>query len=151
MPIEYLEQPSTKAMMFQDTRAQPNLIVVAFRGTSPFDPVAWRTDVDLSWIELKGVGNVHSGFMKALGLQKDNEGWPIEIQQQGSKQFAYYVIRQRLRDLLQENKSAKFIVTVHSLGGALVVLFVTVLAMHEEARYGCWIGWRGCTHLGSQG
>ncbi|XP_059454892.1 triacylglycerol lipase OBL1-like [Corylus avellana] len=130
---DYLEQPSTKAMMFQDTRAQPNLIVVAFKGTGPFDPIAWWTDVDLSWIEFKGVGNVHSGFMKALGLQKDT-GWPQEIEQgSNQRQFAYYAIRQRLRDILQENKSAKFILTGHSLGGALAVLFMTVLAMHEEA------------------
>jgi hypothetical protein len=62
-------------MMFRDTRAQPNLIVVAFRGTHPFDPIAWQTDVDLSWLRLKGVGNVHSGS----GLQKDDKGWPKEI------------------------------------------------------------------------
>jgi len=120
-------------MMFQDTRAQPNLIVVAFRGTHPFDPIAWQTDVDLSWFELKGVGHVHSGFMKALGLQKD-KGWPKEIEKGGSNQpqFAYYVIRQRLRDILQNNESAKFIVTGHSLGGALAILFVSILAKHED-------------------
>jgi hypothetical protein len=123
---------STQAMMFQDTRAQPNLIVVAFRGTSPFNPVAWQTDVDLSWFKLEGVGKIHGGFMKALGVQKD-KGWPKEIQQ-GSKQpqYAYYVIRQRLREILEKNESAKFILTGHSLGGALAILFVTVLAMHEE-------------------
>lgn len=52
-------------MMFQATRAQPNLIVVAFRGAHPFDPIAWQTDVDISWFELKGVGHGRGGFMKA--------------------------------------------------------------------------------------
>ncbi|KAE8100160.1 hypothetical protein FH972_018085 [Carpinus fangiana] len=129
---DYMGKISTQAMMFQDTRAQPNLIVVAFRGTSPFDPVAWQTDVDLSWFKLEGVGKIHGGFMKALGLQKE-KGWPKEIQQ-GSKQpqYAYYVIRQRLREILEKNENAKFILTGHSLGGALAILFVTVLAMHEE-------------------
>uniref|UniRef100_A0A2N9FYN1 Fungal lipase-type domain-containing protein n=1 Tax=Fagus sylvatica TaxID=28930 RepID=A0A2N9FYN1_FAGSY len=118
--------------MFQDTKDDPNLIVVAFRGTHPFDPVALRTDVDLSWSELEGVGMVHSGFMKALGLQKD-KGWPNEIEQgNNQKQFAYYEIRQRLRDLLQKNDKAKFILTGHSLGAALAVLFLTMLAKHDE-------------------
>jgi hypothetical protein len=118
--------------MFQDTKDDPNLIVVAFRGTHPFDPVALRTDVDLSWSELEGVGMVHSGFMKALGLQKD-KGWPNEIEQgNNQKQFAYYEIRQRLKDLLQKNDKAKFILTGHSLGAALAVLFLTMLAKHDE-------------------
>lgn len=121
-------------MMFQDTRAQPNLIVVAFRGTGPFDPVAWQTDVDLSWFEFEGVGKIHSGFMKALGLQKD-KGWPKELEKgiSNRRQFAYYEIRQRLRDILAKNESAKFIVTGHSLGGALAILFVSILGIHEEA------------------
>ncbi|KAG2666329.1 hypothetical protein I3760_15G053500 [Carya illinoinensis] len=131
---DFLGQASTQAIMLQDTSYKPNLIVVAFRGTRPFDPVAWGTDVDLSWFELPNVGKVHSGFMKALGLQKD-KGWPKEINQLGSdqRQFAYYAIRQRLRDILQKHDGAKFILTGHSLGGALAILFVTVLAMHEEA------------------
>lgn len=71
--------------------------------------------------------------MKALGLQKD-EGWPKEIKQgSNQRQFAYYEIRKRLREILQKNENAKFILTGHSLGAALAILFVTILTIHEEA------------------
>ncbi|KAL0014906.1 hypothetical protein SO802_001975 [Lithocarpus litseifolius] len=129
---DYLENAATQAIMFQDTRVCPNLIMVAFRGTEPFDPEGWRIDVDLSWYEFEGVGKTHSGFMKALGLQKNKE-WPKEIEQAiNQKKYAYYEIRQRLRELLQKNENAKFILTGHSLGTALAILFLTVLAKHEE-------------------
>ncbi|KAF5444928.1 hypothetical protein F2P56_034020 [Juglans regia] len=131
---DFQGQPSTQAIMFQETKNNPNLIVVGFRGTDPFDPIAIGIDVDFSWIELKGVGKAHSGFMKALGLQKD-KGWPKEIEKGSDpqQQFAYYEVRSKLREILQKNKRAKFILTGHSLGGALAILFVTILAMHEEA------------------
>ena len=132
LPQDYIGKISTQAMMFQDTRVEPNLTVVTFSGTHPFDPVAWQTDIDLSWSELEGVGNAHVGFMKVLGLQKD-KGWPIEITQLGErKQFAYYAIRQKLREILEKNENAKFMLTGYSMGRALAILFVTVLAMHEE-------------------
>ena len=120
--------------MFKETQSDPNLIVVAFRGTSPFDADAWRTDFDLSWCEFNKVGKTHSGFMKALGMQPNNR-WPLELetdQPQGSSDqhhpFAYYTIRKMLVDLLQEDVNAKFILTGHSLGGALAILFAGVRA-----------------------
>ncbi|KAL9385941.1 hypothetical protein Peur_022951 [Populus x canadensis] len=129
---DHLNQASTHAFMFQDTKADPNLFVLAFRGTEPFDAYGWATDVDLSWYKFKGIGQIHRGFMKALGSQ--NNGWPKEIiEPDHDHLYAYYETRQMLRDIVSKNEQAKFIVTGHSLGGALAILFVAVLTMHGEA------------------
>jgi len=122
---------STKAIIVKDTKSEPNLIVVAFRGTTPFDAVQWKTDVDISWYDLPNVGKMHGGFMKALGLL-ENGGWPKKIDERSQHQYAYYAIREQLREMLKENKDAKFILTGHSLGGALAILFVAMLIFHEE-------------------
>ncbi|KAK7258825.1 hypothetical protein RIF29_24412 [Crotalaria pallida] len=45
---------------------------------------------------------------------------------------AYYTLTSVLKSLLKEHKKAKVIITGHSLGGALALLFPTVLVMHEE-------------------
>ncbi|KAL0461466.1 UNVERIFIED_CONTAM: hypothetical protein Slati_0034200 [Sesamum latifolium] len=87
------------------SKINKNKIIVAFRGTEPFDADAWSSDFGISWYEIPGVGKIRGGFMKALGLQK-SQGWPSK-QDDGKPETAY-------------------------LGGALAVLFPAVLAMHEE-------------------
>ncbi|KAK9948927.1 hypothetical protein M0R45_004480 [Rubus argutus] len=98
---DYQGKATTQAFMLRDrSSADHDTIVVAFRGTEPFDADAWCSDFDLSWYELEGRvnGRIHGGFMKALGLKKN----------------------------------ARYIITGHSLGGALAILFPAILALHEE-------------------
>jgi Lipase (class 3) len=117
--------------MFCDKPVDANLVVVSFCGTKPFNALMWSTDIDFSWYEISGKGKIHGGFMKALGLQKKN-GWPKELENDIKHLFAYYAIREKLREVLKQNANAKFLVTGHSLGGALAILFPSILALHGE-------------------
>ncbi|KAI3760929.1 hypothetical protein L1987_51333 [Smallanthus sonchifolius] len=128
----------TQAFMFIDKTGDHDVICISFRGTHPFSANDWCTDLDFSWFLLRGIGKVHMGFMKALGLQKETL-WPKEIEEHrededGEKDFAYYKIRQVLREKLEENENTRFIVTGHSLGGALAALFPAILGFHNESK-----------------
>ncbi|XP_010276758.1 PREDICTED: uncharacterized protein LOC104611428 [Nelumbo nucifera] len=130
---EYRKSKSTQASIFCDRAKDARLIVVAFRGTEPFNAKDWITDVDLSWLSMGNMGRVHRGFMKALGLQDDKDfqkGWPKDYD--GDKELAYYIIREKLKTLLEYHKGARIIITGHSLGAALATIFPAILAYHKE-------------------
>ncbi|KAK7386442.1 hypothetical protein VNO78_26671 [Psophocarpus tetragonolobus] len=149
---DFQEKATTQAFIMLDKGEEQDTYVVAFRGTEPFDADAWSTDVDISWFELPGVGKAHAGFMKALGFPVDFDNrivswpkemqsydngivsWPDEEMQSYDKNcpLAYYYIRNLLKKHLKRNNKAKFILTGHSLGGALAILFASMLIVHDE-------------------
>ncbi|KAL1810635.1 hypothetical protein DCAR_0730348 [Daucus carota subsp. sativus] len=158
---EFQKERSTQVFILCDKPKDADLILISFRGTEPFDADDWITDFDYSWYEFPKLGKVHMGFLEALGLgSRGNTATFSELlqmkstkstffdpeQEQSSlsvdppKQLgpemtemtAYFAVKSKLRQLLRKHKAAKFLVTGHSLGGALAILFPTVLVLHEE-------------------
>ncbi|KAI3521282.1 hypothetical protein L1887_10743 [Cichorium endivia] len=149
---DYQKERSTQVFIFCDKPKDANLIVVSFRGTEPFDADDWITDFDYSWYEIPKLGKVHMGFLEAMGLgnriytssfrellqvtntklQSSNEEELKKLLPDMAEMSAYLAVRIKLKSLLKEHRNAKFMVTGHSLGGALAILFPTVLVLHEE-------------------
>ncbi|XP_071731972.1 triacylglycerol lipase OBL1 [Rutidosis leptorrhynchoides] len=152
---EYQKERSTQVFIFSDKPKDADIIVISFRGTEPFDADDWITDFDYSWYEIPNLGKVHMGFLEAMGLGNRSVTSSFqELLQVTNPKFieslnekerdtksvfpdmveksAYFVVRRKLRRLLKEHTNAKFMVTGHSLGGALAILFPTVLVLHEE-------------------
>lgn len=152
---EYQKERSTQVFIFCDKPKDANLIVVSFRGTEPFDADDWITDFDYSWYQIPNFGKVHMGFLEAMGLGNRSKTSSFQeliqvtksnVQSSNGfddkdkktlfpemvKMSAYFAVREKLKSLLDEHTNARFIVTGHSLGGALAILFPTVLVLHEE-------------------
>ncbi|RZR85628.1 hypothetical protein BHM03_00012646 [Ensete ventricosum] len=156
------KKKSTQVFILCDKRVDASIVLISFRGTEPFDPDDWNTDIDYSWYKIPKMGRIHMGFLEALGLGNRIQVSTLQFHLQGhslkrsysatevnydtsslfverkdgslemDKENAYYVVRSKLKELLHEHKKAKFIVTGHSLGGALAVLFPAVLLFHKE-------------------
>lgn len=150
---EYLESKATQAFIFTDKKQEANVVVVAFRGTQPFNMQDWCTDFDFSYYVLPEIGRVHVGFLEALGLgnrlRKETlkqaklntimkatgqtpmatptSGLPERVINDNDKVLAYDAICAKLRVVLRQNLGAKLYITGHSLGGALASLFTGLL------------------------
>ncbi|XP_057840118.1 triacylglycerol lipase OBL1-like [Cryptomeria japonica] len=145
---QFLKKKSTEAFIFCDKPVNAKLVVIAFRGTETLDATDWSTDFDISLYKVEPIGRIHLGFLEAMGLaNRSNKqvaqchlkpnainGWPENVPKDHEKPLAYYAIRDTLEKLLEEHKDAKFIVTGHSLGGALAVLFPAILLLHNQKK-----------------
>ncbi|KAL3681687.1 hypothetical protein R1sor_024643 [Riccia sorocarpa] len=154
---EYQQRRNTQVYLFTDKPENARAIIVAFRGTELFNALDWSTILDFSWVEIKGLGKVHIGFLEALGLgdrrqmetfvqmqrnaltqqRKDHErsamsGLPREVVSDNKKQLAYDEVTRRVQKLMRQNPEAKLYVTGHSLGGALANLYTTLLFFNKE-------------------
>ncbi|XP_020269677.1 uncharacterized protein LOC109844917 isoform X2 [Asparagus officinalis] len=133
---DYQKKRSTQVFILSDKPKDATLVLISFRGTEPFDADDWSTDVDYSWYEIPKLGKVHMGFLEALGLgnraQISTFQNYLQPKNQANKDTAYYAVKSKLESLLHDHKDAKFVVTGHSLGGALAILFPVVLLLHDE-------------------
>ncbi|WVZ90351.1 hypothetical protein U9M48_036660 [Paspalum notatum var. saurae] len=137
---------TTQAFVMTDSSSDARVVVVSFRGTELFNTRDWSTDVDLSWLGLGAMGCVHVGFLKALGLQEEDDvdparAFPRDLPNNDAaaaavgnneRPVAYYKLREVLREQLKKHPRARVVVTGHSLGGALAAIFPALLAFHGE-------------------
>ncbi|KAM0879458.1 hypothetical protein ACQ4PT_034232 [Festuca glaucescens] len=137
---KFLKEETTQAFVFTDRAEDANVVVVAFRGTEPFNMQDWSTDVNLSWLGMGAMGHVHAGFLKALGLQEEdgkdaNRAFPKDAPDGAApigKTIAYYKLREVIREQLKKHPESRLVITGHSLGGALAAVFPAILALHKE-------------------
>ncbi|KAJ7562907.1 hypothetical protein O6H91_03G088600 [Diphasiastrum complanatum] len=151
---ENQQRHSTQAFLFHDRQENSQIIVLAFRGTEPFNAYDWSTDFDFAWFELPQVGRLHVGFLEALGfLDRKKEHTFTEMKQKMDstvdnscspsglsedvindprKPLAYDELTATIKSLLHSHKNAKLFITGHSLGGALATLFTAMLFSCKE-------------------
>ncbi|KAL3681612.1 hypothetical protein R1sor_024568 [Riccia sorocarpa] len=154
---EFQRRKNTQVFVFTDRPKDARAIVVAFRGTEPFNTLDWSTDFDFSWFEFPGLGKVHVGFLEALGLgdRKRMEtfvklhkrvrdqragrrragtvsGLSSDVRGDRTKILAYDKLTTLLKELTEQHPNAQLFVTGHSLGGALANLYTALLFFNHE-------------------
>ncbi|KAL3681657.1 hypothetical protein R1sor_024613 [Riccia sorocarpa] len=154
---EFQEQKNTQVFLVTDRPENAKAIVVAFRGTEPFNALDWSTDFDFSWYEIPELGTVHVGFLEALGLgdrktmdtfvdmcanscQRRTDpdhcgaisGLSDAVVADDDKKLAYDDVTATVKELIAKNPDAKLFVTGHSLGGALANLYMGLLYFNKE-------------------
>ncbi|KAL3681653.1 hypothetical protein R1sor_024609 [Riccia sorocarpa] len=154
---EFQKQKNTQVFLFTDKPENAKAIVVAFRGTEPFNALDWSTDFDFSWYEMPDLGKIHVGFLEALGLgdrkrmetfvdmydnacdQRANahhgsslSGLPDDVVADDDKKLAYDDVTAKVKQLMAKNPDAKLFLTGHSLGGALANLYTALLFFNKE-------------------
>jgi hypothetical protein len=70
--------------IFADRAEDAKAIVIAWRGTEAFNAMDWSSDFDFSWYHLEGMGNVHVGFLEALGLANRDDVETFHTMQQNA-------------------------------------------------------------------
>ncbi|KAI0494850.1 hypothetical protein KFK09_024995 [Dendrobium nobile] len=130
---DYQEDFTTQAFIMSDkTNSPADLIVVAFRGTEPFDATQWCRH-RLLMVRNPPCRQDPRRLHQSLRHPKERRlAGKARRSLNNQKPYAYYVVREKLRDELRRNENARYVVTGHSLGGALAVLFPLVLALHGE-------------------
>ncbi len=115
----FLRTYSTHVFVFQDKEINPDAIVIASRGTMPIVK-DWAIDIDFTWAQYDAM-RVHHGVLGAAGLQ------PLFKRREANP--AYFAVTALLNTILSRNPDAnpRIIVTGHSLGGALAVLYAAML------------------------
>ncbi|XP_039069719.1 triacylglycerol lipase OBL1-like isoform X2 [Hibiscus syriacus] len=128
---DYQKEKSTQVFLTCDKPKDASLILISFRGTEPFDADNWSTDVDYSWYDCQNTQVTYHTYSEAAEQSSSIGKTGIRLSEMADMS-AYYLVREKLRSLLVEHENAKFVVTGHSLGGALAIMFPIVLAIHGE-------------------
>lgn len=97
-----------------------------------------RMNTSTFWEQLQGENISSNDFNARHVLDKSSNseqssGADDNLITAMGERTAYHAVRSKLKSLLEEHKKARFVVTGHSLGGALAILFPTVLVLHEES------------------
>ncbi|ORX91098.1 alpha/beta-hydrolase [Basidiobolus meristosporus CBS 931.73] len=128
-------------------------IVVAFKGTSPFDSAEWLSDATITRTEASSYvyGEVHSGFFNKLFPQQNCVG---KVKRSNPYVEILHCIQREALEFQTEGEPIRPIplwITGHSLGGALASLFyarliksigdlgyaTTGLVLQDGYTYGC--------------